>query len=250
MLDYIKIPKVIEKEEYEFNENLFEYKIVNKNSKYFYLLDENDIFNTYYLVNDIVLTIKKIYGDRLFCIIDVTGEDINLLFGYSNDSKLEFLIFKNFVLKNIDKEEILLIKKIELLNSIINISDKKILYFYLNEIDETITSKLFKNYNLEVIDFTSVLKKTKVHKSTIELLKPFLIGSFVFLLFYYLSNVLISRYTDSIVITNAHKQQELNIKLKKLQYVNNKYKKELRSLKLSSKNAIDLKNKIYYGDTK
>jgi len=251
MLEYIKIPKVISKENYEFKKDeLFEYKIVEKTKNYFYLLNENTLQPKYFLVNDIIKTVNKKYGNTIFYIVVVEEDLCEIIVGYSNDEKIQYFFKNKFKINQLNKVKLNILNKIDILKIVTNSQNEKPIYFsYSNKSDE-IATLLFGKDNYQKENFLTLLKKIPLRKDIMEKTKPLIIIFFSFITLWYGSTYVINKLTTSIIKQNKIKYRELNKELIKQKQLNYKYLKKFKSMQEDSKNILKYKNNIYTGDQK
>ena len=89
MLEYIKFPKIISKQDYDLNKNDFlEYKIVSKNNNNVILMNMQNLEDkSYWRMDEIANKIYKDNGKVIFMIIDNSEDEIKIIIGATNNSE-------------------------------------------------------------------------------------------------------------------------------------------------------------------
>ena len=249
MLEYIKFPKIISKQDYDLNKNDFlEYKIVSKNNNNVILMNMQNLEDkSYWRMDEIANKIYKDNGKVIFMIIDNSEDEIKIIIGATNNSEsLNVSFSKNTInIKEFSKRKKEILLKAKLIQNLYKNNDDIIVYSK-QEKDLEIIKQLFPKGNFVNKSLESLLSKTKIHQNIKQKIMPFAIVFIAFFTLNFLGNSLIDNSLSKVKEKNKITKIKLESELKKERMKNKKLLKENNSFNNIQKKVLLLRNKIYY----
>jgi len=249
LLDYIKFPKIVTKQEWELNPNEYlEYKVVDKN-KYNILLLPTDIISntTYWRIDEIANRIYIENKESIFVLVSREGEKIEMVFGVAFKPFLLDLSFVkiSFNIREISKKKKEIVERIKLIKEMYQ-EDLKLVVYSSFVKDEEIIKQMFETLDYEHKSLEKLLNKIKFHQPLYKRAIPFVAIGVLYLI---LNNFAIN-YTDKFLTNvkkhNFQKKRELLKTLQKEEKINKKLKQENERYSNIKEKAFLLKNKIYH----
>jgi len=249
LIDYIRFPKIVSKQEWELNPNEYlEYKVIDK-KKYNILLLPSDIISNaiYWRIDEIANRIYTENKESIFVLVDRDGKKIEMIFGVTFKPFLLDLSFVkiSFNIKEINKKRKEIIEKIKLIKEMYQENLKLVVYSSFEK-DEEIIKQIFEPLNYEHKSLEKLLNKIKFHQPFYKKAIPFVV---VGVLYFILNNLAVN-YTDKFLTNikkhNYQKKRKLIKILRKEEKINKKLKEENQRYSNIKEKAFLLKNKIYY----